>query len=147
MTKFRVLVVDDHSSVRRAMCALLSTEPTLEVVCQAATGEDAVVKAKELSPDLIVLDIGLPGISGVEAAYQILKVSPRSKIIFLSQHDSIQMVEEAMKVGGHAYVTKIDAGSELITAVRSVCEGKLFASKRIRAQGRGVSGLAFHRPS
>ena len=97
MPKLRVLVVDDHAVVRRVICALLSQESSLEVICQAATGEDAVKKAKELRPDLIVLDIGLPGISGIDAARQIRQVSLTSKIIFLSQHDSIQMAREASK--------------------------------------------------
>ena len=100
MPKLRVLVVDDHDVVRRVVCVLLSKEPTLDVICQTASGEDAVKKAAELHPDLVILDIGLPGISGIEAARQILQVSPTSRIIFLSQHDSIQMAREASRAGG-----------------------------------------------
>jgi len=135
MPKLRVLVVDDHAVVRRVICALLSQESSLEVICQAATGEDAVKKAKELRPDLIILDIGLPGISGIDAARQIRQVSPTSKIIFLSQHDSIQMAREASKVGGRGYVSKIDASTELLTAVRSLEEGQFFVSQQVRRQG------------
>lgn len=135
MPKLRVLVVEDHEVVRRVICALLSQEPTLEVICQSATGEEAVRKALELRPDLIVLDIGLPGISGIEAARQILRVSTTSKIIFLSQHDSLQMATEASRVGGHAYVAKIDAATELLTAIRSAGEGHFFVSQQLRRQG------------
>jgi DNA-binding NarL/FixJ family response regulator len=135
MTKRRVLVVDDHAFVRRLICAFLAQESTLDVICQSATGEDAVRKAEELRPDLVVLDIGLPGISGIEAARQILQVSPTSKIIFLSQHDSLQMANEASKVGGHGYVAKTDAASELLTAIRSLDEGHFFVSQQLRRQG------------
>jgi len=131
----RVLVVDDHAIVRRTICELLSRDPTLDVVCQTASGEEAVQKAQELQPDLVLMDISLPGMSGIEAARQVRSVSPKSYIIFLSQHDSLQMANEAMKVGGHGYITKIDAASELLAAIRSVREGNRFVSQRIRSQG------------
>ena len=131
----RVLVVDDHAIVRRTICELLSRDPTLDVVCQTASGEEAVQKAQELQPDLVLMDISLPGMSGIEAARQVRSVSPKSYIIFLSQHDSLQMANEAMKAGGHGYITKIDAASELLAAIRSVREGNRFVSQRIRSQG------------
>jgi DNA-binding NarL/FixJ family response regulator len=143
MPKLRVLVVDDHAVVRRVVCSLLSQEPTLDVICQTATGEDAVKKAAELRLDLIVLDIGLPGISGIEAARQIRQVSPTSKII-LSQHDSLQMAHEALRVGGRGYVTKIDAAAELLTAIRSLGSGDFFVSERLRNQGWAESQAGAH---
>ena len=121
--------------VRRAVCALLSGDPILNIVCETADGEQAVQKAEELQPDLILLDISLPGISGIEAARRIRRVSPKSGLIFLSQHDSLQMVKDALNVGGHGYVAKIDAGQELLKAIRSVREGKQFVSQRIMSQG------------
>jgi DNA-binding NarL/FixJ family response regulator len=130
-----VLVVEDHPVVRRAVCALLSGDPILNIVCETADGEQAVQKAEELQPELILLDIGLPGISGIEAARRIRRVSPKSGLIFLSQHDSVQMVKDALNVGGHGYVAKIDAGQELLKAIRSVREGKQFVSQRIMSQG------------
>jgi DNA-binding NarL/FixJ family response regulator len=135
MSVVRILVVDDHAAVRRAICSLLSSDPAMDVVCQTTDGEQAVLKAEELQPDLVLLDIGLPGISGIEAARRIRMVSPGSKIIFLSQHDSLQMVEDAVRVGGNGYVTKIDAGSDLLKAIRAVREGKQFVSQRIVSQG------------
>lgn len=131
----RVLVVDDHAIVRHTICAYLSRDSTLNVICQAADGEEAVKKAEELRPDLVLLDIGLPNISGIEAARQIRIVSPQSRIIFLSQHDSLQMAIDAMKVGGHGYVTKIDAAAELLKAIHAVRDGTRFVSQRIRGQG------------
>jgi two-component system NarL family response regulator len=135
MSSIRILVVDDHEVVRRVICSLLSSDPALDVVCQSADGEGAVEKAEELQPDLVLLDISLPGISGIEAGRRIRKVSPDSYIIFLSQHDSLQMVKDALRVGGHGYVTKMDAGAELLKAIRTVSEGKRFVSQRIVSQG------------
>lgn len=135
MSVIRILVVDDHEVVRRAICLLLSSEPGLDVICQTSNGEDAVQKADELQPDLVLLDIGLPGISGIEAGKRIRQVCSDSHIIFLSQHDSLQMVENALRAGAHGYVAKIDAGAELIKAIRAVREGRQFVSRRIVAQG------------
>lgn len=135
MSLVRILVVDDHPVVRRAICSLLSRDPGLNVVCQTADGEEAVLKAQELQPDLILLDISLPGISGIEAARHIRGVSPNSRIIFLSQHDSLQVVEDAVRTGGRGYVAKMDAGSDLLKAIHAVREGKRFVSQRIASQG------------
>jgi DNA-binding NarL/FixJ family response regulator len=135
MSSVRVLVVDDHAGVRDMICSLLSQELTLNAVFQAANGEEAVKKADLLQPDLVLLDIGLQGITGLEAARQIPKVSPQTKIIFLSQHDSLHMANEALKIGGHGYVSKMDAGVELLKAIQSVREGTRFVSQRIRDQG------------
>ena len=105
------------------------------MICQIANGEDAISKAHELQPDLIPSDISLPGISGIEAAPQILRVSPNSRIIFLSQHDTVHMANEAMEAGGRGYVTKGEAALELLKAVRSVRRGNRFVSQRIVEQG------------
>jgi two-component system response regulator NreC len=135
MPVIEILVVDDHEVVRRAICSVLSSDPLLNVICQTADGEEGVRKAQEFQPDLVLLDISLPGISGIEAARRIRRVSPKSRIIFLSQHDSLQMVKDALNVGGHGYVAKIDAGPELLKAIRAVREGKQFVSQRIVSQG------------
>jgi DNA-binding NarL/FixJ family response regulator len=135
MPSTRLLVVDDHSIVRLSVCSILSQEPTFDVICQTANGEDAVIKAHELQPDVILLDISLPGISGIEAARQIGKVSPNSRIIFLSQHDTLHMTNEALKTGGYGYVTKGEAALELLNAVRTVSRGSRFVSSRIVAHG------------
>lgn len=131
----RILVVDDHQVVRRVVCSILSLDSSLDVVSETSDGEQAVEKADELHPDVVLLDISLPGISGIEAGRRIRRVSPDSRIIFLSQHDSLQMVEDALRVGGRGYVAKMDAGAELLQAIRTVSEGKQFVSQRIVAQG------------
>src|ERR1700693_2453056 len=135
MSSVRVLGVDDHAGVRNMSCSLLSQESALNAVFQASNGEEAVTKADLLQPDLVLLDIGLQGITGLETARQIPKVSPQTKIIFLSQHDSLHMANEALKIGGHGYVSKMDAGQELLKAIQSVREGTRFVSQRIRDQG------------
>jgi DNA-binding NarL/FixJ family response regulator len=135
MSSVRVLVVDDHAGVRNMICSLLSQESAVNAVFQAANVEEAVTKADLLQPDLVLLDIGLQGITGLEAARQIPKVSPQTKIIFLSQHDSLHIANEALKIGAHGYVSKMDAGTELLKAIQSVREGTRFVSQRIRDQG------------
>jgi len=132
MRPLSVLVVDDHSIVRQGICGILSDEPTLDVVGEVASGEEAVTRAQSLRPDLILLDISLPGISGIAAARLIRQVSSQTRIIFLSQHDSPQMVREAFNSGGDGYVTKVDAVSELLEAIHAVLEGNQFVSQRIR---------------
>ncbi len=135
MQTVSVLVVDNHSIVRQGICGILSDEPALDVVGEVASGEEAVSKAQSLRPNLILLDISLPGISGIAAARFIRKVSSQSRIIFLSQHDSPQMVREAFNSGGDGYITKVDAVSELLEAIRAVREGNRFVSQRIRFEG------------
>lgn len=135
MPKVRVLIVDDHAIVRHTVCGVLSEDPTLDIICQAASGEEAVTQATKLQPDLVLMDIGLPGISGIEAARQIREVSPHSKTIFLSQHDSIQMAKDALRVCGHGYVTKTDAASDQLRAIHTVGEGGRFVRQRIVDQG------------
>lgn len=142
MPPVRILVVEDHSVVRKAICLLLSSDPALCVICQTADGEQAVQKAEELQPDLALLDISLPGISGIETARRIRSVSPKSQIIFLSQHDSPQVVRLALNMGGQGYVAKSDAGSELLNAIREVREGRQFVSQRIALQSAAPSGRA-----
>lgn len=129
----RILVVDDHEVVRREFCALLRAQPDLDVVCDVANGEDAVRKAAELQPDVILLDISLPGLDGFTTARLIREVVPTAEILFVSQHDTLQMVREALRAGGRGYVVKLDAIEELVAAVRSVSQRKQFISARLAA--------------
>ena len=110
----RILVVDDHEIVRRSICALLSREPDFEVICDAADGLQAVREAERLQPNVIVLDITMPGMDGLEAARHIRTVAPSTEIVFLSQHNSLESVKQAFRHGGRGYVVKTDAFKELI---------------------------------
>jgi DNA-binding NarL/FixJ family response regulator len=130
-TKIRVLVVDDHEFMRKQFCHLLDAQPDVEVVSEAADGEEAVHRAAELQPDVILLDISLPGLDGFTTARHIRAVAPGAELLFVSQHDTTQMVREALRAGGRGYVVKLDALDELIPAVRAVREKKQFISARL----------------
>ena len=100
----------------------------MHVICEVSDGLGAVQKAGELKPDLILMDIGLPSLNGIEAARQILEFVPKSKLIFFSQESSADVVQEALSFGTHGYVLKIRAGIDLLTAVETVLSGKKFLS-------------------
>lgn len=126
--KVRVLVVDDHEPFRRFICSTLAKKPELQIVAEASDGLEAVQKAEALQPDLIVLDIGLPKLNGLEAARQIRKLSPNSKILFLSQESSSVTAQEALALGALGYVVKPYAGTELLPAVTAVLGARQFLS-------------------
>ncbi len=124
----RILVVEDFEPFRRFICLTLGKQANLQVICEVSDGLEAVHKAEELKPDLILLDIGLPTLDGIEAARRVRKLAPESKIIFMSQESSADIVREAMSLGARGYVVKTRAASDLLAAVQAVCVGKLFVS-------------------
>jgi DNA-binding NarL/FixJ family response regulator len=126
----RVLVVDDFEPFRRFVVSILQRRPELQIICEVADGLEAVQKAEELKADLILLDIGLPKLNGIEAARRIRKLSPGSKILFVSQESSADLMQGAFDAGGCGYVVKTDAGSELLTAVSVVLRGGRFLGRR-----------------
>lgn len=111
---------------RLFVSSLLQERPDLQVICGVSDGLQAVEKAQELQPDLILMDIGLPGINGIEAARRIRAVAPNSKIIFLTQESSPEVIQEAKSLGASGYVLKIGAETDLLTAVQVVLQGKQF---------------------
>ena len=125
----RVLVVDDFLPFRSFICATLSQNSNLRVIGEVSDGQEAVDKARELVPDLILLDIGLPTLNGIEAAREIRKHVPESKILFVSQESSPEVVEEAVSVRNCGYVVKTKAGSDLLVAVDAVLAGGQFVSR------------------
>jgi DNA-binding NarL/FixJ family response regulator len=125
----RILVVDDYEPFRRFVRLTLGKRPELQIVGEASDGFEAVEKAEELQPDLILLDVGLPTLNGIEAARQIHTLAPESKMIFLSQESSADMVQEALSLGAWGYVAKVKAGSDLLPAVEAVLQGKRFVSR------------------
>jgi DNA-binding NarL/FixJ family response regulator len=133
-SRIRVLVVDDFEPFRAFVCSALQQKPELEVIAELSDGLAAVQKAEELNPDLILLDIGLPTLNGIDAARQIRKLVPKPKIIFLSQESSDDVVQEALSSGALGYVVKALAGSELLPAVEAVLRGRRFVSRGVTGQ-------------
>jgi DNA-binding NarL/FixJ family response regulator len=132
----RVLVVDDHDIVRKGICSILSANSEFDIVCDTSTGEEAVAKAQGYLPDIVLLDISLPRIGGLEAARSIRAVSPLSHILFMSQYDSKEMVQEAFRAGGTGYLLKSEAGRELLSAIRAVLGGTRYLSDKIAFSGQ-----------
>jgi DNA-binding NarL/FixJ family response regulator len=129
--RIRVLVVDDYEPFRRFVISTLEQQPELQTVGEATDGLEAVRKAEELKPDLILLDIGLPKLNGIEAARRIRDVSPKSTILFFSENRSWDIVEEALYTGAVGYVAKSEAARELLAAVEAVLQGKQFVSSSL----------------
>jgi DNA-binding NarL/FixJ family response regulator len=132
----RVLVVDDYEPFLRIVCRTLGGMRDTQVIGEASDGLNAIRKAEELQPDMIVLDIGLPALNGIEAGRRIRKLCPYCKILFLSQESSVELAQEAFNLGASAYVVKAHAGSELSAAVEAVCQGRRFVSKGLPAHNR-----------
>lgn len=124
----RILVVDDFAPWRRYVSLKLSLRPEWNVVGEASDGQEALEKAQALQPDLVLLDVGLPVTSGIEAAQRIRKLSPKSKILFVSQNHSLDIAKEALRTGARGYVLKSDATTELLPAVEAVVMGYGFLS-------------------
>jgi DNA-binding NarL/FixJ family response regulator len=124
----RILVVDDFEPWRRFACSTLRKEPGFQIVGEASDGLEAFQRAVELEPDLILSDIRLPLLNGIEAARRIHEMVPGAKIIFLSDETSVDVVQEAMSFGASGYVFKTMAASDLLTAVETVLSGLKFVS-------------------
>jgi DNA-binding NarL/FixJ family response regulator len=131
MAVTRILIVDDFAQWLQFVQTIFEAREDLKIIGTATDGMEAVQKAEELQPDLILLDIGLPGLNGLEAARQIRKLSPNSQILFCSQESSAEIVEEALKLGAQGYLVKSDASSELLLAIEAALQGKQFVSKRL----------------
>jgi DNA-binding NarL/FixJ family response regulator len=123
-----VLVVDDYEPWRRWVCSTLQKRPELQVIGEVSDGLEALQKATELQPDLILLDIGLPTLNGIEAARRIRRHAPSARILFLTENWSQEVAQEALSTGALGYVVKSDAVSDLLPAVGAVLQGKQFVS-------------------
>jgi DNA-binding NarL/FixJ family response regulator len=132
LSSIRILITDDYADWRRQVRWVLQARPEWQVIAEAADGLAAVEKAQGVKPDLILLDIGLPRLNGIEAARQIQQLSPSSKIIFLSQNNDLDIVRAALSTGARGYVRKTDVKKELIPAIDAVLRGEQFVSSSIK---------------
>ncbi len=131
MTAARILIADDHELLRRGLVAELSQVPGWVVVAEVANGRAAVTSAAELKPDLVVLDLTMPELNGLEAARRILAAEPGTRILILTAHESEQLVREVLSVGARGYVLKSDAGRILVVALQALLEGGSFFTSSV----------------
>ncbi len=126
MSKIKVLLVDDHAIMRDGIKSLLGVHDDIEIIGEASEGKEAVDKAREQVPDVVVMDIAMPGMDGLEAMRRIIKKNPRIKVVVLTQHDNKEYILSAMKAGASGYVPKRALGSELVSAIRAVYGGESY---------------------
>jgi DNA-binding NarL/FixJ family response regulator len=142
MSLIRVLVVDDAECWRLFVSSMLRAEPSFEVVFEASDGLQAVQAAQDLQPTIVLLDIGLPGLNGIQAGEWIRTVAPDTKIVFLSQETDADIVRATLELGALGYVLKFDAARELIAAIHSVVRGERFVSRSMT--GRRFMDGGYH---
>ncbi len=147
MAKIRVLITDDHMLFRQGVRNLLSAEADIEVIGEASSASESVTLAQEAHPDVVLMDIGMAGMSSFEATRQIRRERPETRVLFLSMYDDEDYLAECLEIGGSGYVLKDSPADQLITAIREVHRGGSFLSPRLltrlvddlRDQGRGGS--------
>ena len=131
MESLRILIADDHEIVRRGLRSLLEGQAGWQVVGEAITGREAVERVAQLKPDVVVMDISMPEMNGLEATRQILKSLPKTEILILTMHESEQVVREVLEAGARGYVLKSDAGRSLVAAVDSLRQHRPFFTSRV----------------
>jgi len=133
LTPVRILIVEDSDVLRHRVCSMLRDCADFYVVGEACDGVQAINQSMELQPDVVLLDVSMPNLSGLGAAPRILQVSPQSKILMFSQHDASYLVSAALNAGALGYVVKYDAGRDLLAGLRATSRGKQFLSSGVSA--------------
>jgi len=128
---FRILIADDHEVVRKGLVALLQQQPDWQVCGEAGDGREAVDKAQQLKPDVVILDIGMPSLNGLEATRQILKTNPHARILILTLHDSDQVVRDVLNAGAKGSLLKSDAARDLVAAVEALRRDKTYFTSKV----------------
>jgi DNA-binding NarL/FixJ family response regulator len=131
MRAVHILLADDHEVVRKGLRALLEAQPGWKVIAEATDGRDAVEKAKELHPDVAIVDIGMPCLNGLEATRQIVKKAPRTRVLVLTMHDTNPLIQQVVKAGARGYVLKSDVASDLVAAVEALCHDQTFFTSKV----------------
>ncbi|HZR63759.1 MAG TPA: response regulator transcription factor [Terriglobales bacterium] len=131
MAPFRILLADDHEVVRAGLRALLEEQNGWEVVAEAVDGRDAVEKATKLKPDVVVIDIAMPSLNGLEAVRQIVKSVPNTKVLVLTMYDSDPLIQQVLQAGARGYLLKSDAGRDLVSAIDALRRNKTFFTPKV----------------
>ena len=131
MAPFRILLADDHEVVRAGLRALLEEQNGWEVVAEAVDGRDAVEKATRLKPDVVVIDIAMPSLNGLEAVRQIVKAVPNTKVLVLTMYDSDPLIQQVLQAGARGYLLKSDAGRDLVSAIDALRRNKTFFTPKV----------------
>lgn len=131
MSVLRILVADDHEVVRKGLVSVLQTQPEWQVIGEAGDGHEAVDKTLQLKPDVVILDIGMPSLNGLEATRQILKSNPQARVLILTLHDSDQVVREVLNAGARGFLLKSDAARDLIAAVEALRHNKTYFTSKV----------------
>jgi DNA-binding NarL/FixJ family response regulator len=131
MMPIRILLADDHTVVRDGLRALLERQPDMTVVAEAADGRDSVRLAEEQSPDVVVMDIAMPNMNGIEATCRILAANPRTAVVILSMHQDESYVLRSLKAGAKGYLLKDSLRSDIVDAIRAVSQGRSFLTRKI----------------
>src|SRR5579863_5492973 len=129
--KLRILIADDHEVVRRGLCALLQAREGWEICAEAKDGREAVEKASQLKPDVVILDVGMPNLNGLAATRQLTQLDPHCKVIVLTITDSDQVIREALDAGARGFVLKSDAARDLVSAVEALQRNRMFFTPRV----------------
>ena len=131
MRTARILIADDHELVRRGLAGLLADAPGWSVVAQAADGRRAVELAAQHQPDIVILDLSMPELNGLDATRQVLAASPSSRVLILTAHESEQLIREVLSAGAKGYVLKADAAQDLVKAVEALRDGRTFFTSKV----------------
>src|SRR5579872_604009 len=131
MAPFRILLADDHEVVRAGLRALLEEQSGWEVIAEAVDGRDAVEKASKLKPDVVVIDIAMPSLNGLEAVRQIIKAVPDTKVLVLTMYDSDPLIQQVLQAGARGYLLKSDAGRDLVSAIDALRRNKTFFTPKV----------------
>jgi len=131
MAPFRILLADDHEVVRAGLRALLEEQQGWEVVAEAVDGRDAVEKATKLKPDVVVIDIAMPSLNGLEAVRQIVKAVPHCRVLVLTMYDSDPLIQQVLQAGARGYLLKSDAGRDLVSAIDALRRNKTFFTPKV----------------